>query len=55
MRTIELEIDRLVGFSTVGSDENRIKKLGSAKIGNKCVTEMAGEVTASAERAHAAA
>lgn len=55
MRTIELEIDKLVGYSTVDSDEKRIAKRGSAKIGEKWVTEMAGEVTAPADRANTAA
>jgi hypothetical protein len=58
MRKIELEIDRLVGYSIVGSDEKRIKKLGSAKLGCKgggWIAEMAGEVTESADRINAAA
>ena len=56
MRTIELEIDRLVGYVIVGSDEKRFKKLGSAKIGGKRMnTETPGELTASTDRVNAAA
>jgi hypothetical protein len=58
MRAIELEIDRLVGYAIVGSDEKRIKKLGSAKLGCKgggMITEMAGELNASADRVTASA
>ena len=56
MRTIELEIDRLVGYAIVGSDEKRIKKLGSAKIGGKRMnTATPGELTVSTDRANAAA
>ena len=53
MRPVELEIDRLVGNAIVNSDEKRIKKLGSAKLGIKRVTS--DELTASADRANAAA
>ena len=56
MRTIELDIERLVGYSIVGSDEKRIKKLGSAKLGcKKMGTEMSEEMAASADRVNAAA
>jgi hypothetical protein len=58
MRTIELEIDKLVGYTIVGSDEKHIRKLGSAKLGCKgggMITEMSGELTASANRVNAAA
>lgn len=55
MRTIELEIDKLVGYTIGGSDEKRIRKLGSAKLGCKMVTEMSDELTASADRVNATA
>jgi hypothetical protein len=55
MRTIELDLNKLVGYTIVGSEEKRIKKLGSAKLGCKWITEMAGEVTASADRVNTAA
>ena len=55
MRSIELEIDRLVGYAIVGSGEKRIKKLGSAKLGCKLGTAPSEELTKSADRANAAA
>jgi hypothetical protein len=57
MRTIELEIDKLVGYSIVGPEEKRIKKLGSAKIGDKngCDLRVSGELTVSADRVNIAA
>ena len=53
MRPIELELDKLVGYSIVGSDEKRIKKLGSAKLGIKRITRE--ELDAHADRVNAAA
>jgi hypothetical protein len=53
VRTIELELDRLVGYTAVGSDEKRIKKLGSAKLGVKRVKSE--ELAASADRENTAA
>jgi hypothetical protein len=55
MHTIKLEIDKLVGYTIVGSEEKRIRKLGSAKLGEKWVTETPGEMTALADRVNAAA
>jgi hypothetical protein len=55
MRAIKLEIDKLVGYTIGGSEEKRIKKLGSAKLGCKMVTEASEELAASAARANAAA
>jgi hypothetical protein len=57
MRTIELEIDKLVGYAIVETDETRIKKLGSAKLGCKggMLTPSIGELTASADRVNTAA
>ena len=57
MRTIELELDKLVGYSIVGSEEKRIKKLGSAKLGCKggMRTQISGELTESADRVNTAA
>jgi hypothetical protein len=55
MRTIKLEIDKLVGYAIVGSEEKRIRKLGSAKLGCKMVAEASEELAASAERVNAAA
>ena len=55
MRAIELDHDKLLGYSVVGSDEKRIAKRGTAKIGEKWVTEMAGEVPAPAGRVNTAA
>jgi hypothetical protein len=55
MRIIKLDIDKLVGYTPAGSEEKRIKKLGSAKLGEKWITEMPGELAASADRADATA
>jgi hypothetical protein len=55
MRAIELEIDRLVGYAIGGSEEKRIRKLGSAKLGCKLATVAPDELSASADRATAAA
>ena len=52
MRLIELDHGKLLGYTIVGSDDKYIAKRGSAKIGDKWVTEMAGEVTAPADRAN---
>jgi len=55
MRTIELDLNKLVGYSIVGSGEKRIKKLGSAKLGDKWITETSGEMTALADQMNTAA
>ena len=54
MRLIELDHGKLLGYTIVGSDEKHIAKRGSAKIGDKWVTEMAGELSPPAERADSA-
>lgn len=53
MRPIEFEIDKLVGYSVVGSGELRIKKLGSPKFDVKKITRE--ELDAQAVRMNAAA
>ena len=53
MHTIDLEIEKLVGYSPVGSDEKRIKKVGSAKLGIKRATPE--ELAASDDRMNDAA
>lgn len=51
MRPVELEIDKLVGYTVVGAGETGIKKLGSAKIGRKEMpVENCGEQTSPADR-----
>ena len=55
MRTIDLDHNKLLGYTIVDADEKRIAKRGSAKIGDKWITEMPGEVTAPADRANTAA
>jgi hypothetical protein len=55
MATIELDHDKLLGYTNVRSDEKRVAKCGSAKIGNKWITEMEGEVPASDDRVNTAA
>jgi hypothetical protein len=52
MRAIELEADRLVGYTVVGAGETGIKKLGSAKIGTKpdAPIQNCGENNAPADR-----
>ena len=55
MHTIDLEIEKLVGYSTVDSDEKRIKKLGSAKLGCKRKDQVSVKPADSADRANAAA
>jgi hypothetical protein len=55
MRIIELDHDKLLGYTSVGADDKRIAKRGSAKIGEKWVTEMAGEVPVPADRVNTAA
>ena len=53
MRTIELELDKLVGYSVAGSDEQRVKKLGSAKLGVKRIARE--ELDAQFRRVNSAA
>jgi hypothetical protein len=53
MRKIELEIDKLVGYAADESDQQRIKKLGSAKLGDKGPIELPN-LAASANRENAA-
>jgi hypothetical protein len=57
MRSIALEIGKLVGYTVVGAGEQGIKKLGSAKIGTKPVAPIqnCGEQTAPAGRVSAPA
>jgi hypothetical protein len=58
MRKIELEIDKLVGYAVVESDQQRIKKLGSAKLGDKggrMLTVIPEELITSADRVNGAA
>ena len=56
MRPVELEIDKLVGYTVVGLGEPRIKKLGSAKLGCKISRgQIKGQQTASGEKPNAAA
>jgi hypothetical protein len=55
MHSIELEIEKLVGYSTVGSGEKQIKKLGSAKLGCKRKDRISSEPAVSANRVNAAA
>jgi hypothetical protein len=56
MRAIELELDKLVGYTVVGSEEKRIKKLGSAKLGCKggMPPFQIGELGASDDQVNAA-
>jgi hypothetical protein len=56
MRPVKLEIDKLVGYTVVGSGEPRIKKLGSAKLGCKLSpSQIKREQTASSGKVTAAA
>lgn len=52
MRSVKLEIDKLVGYTTVEAGENNVKKLGTAKLGEKRMNNLSEEEkqTASAER-----
>lgn len=56
MRPVKLDIDRLVGYTVVGT-EQRVKKLGSAKLGCKALspTNIDHELAASGEQTIAAA
>jgi hypothetical protein len=57
MRSVELEVDKLVGYPAVGAGEQNIKKLGSAKLGEKKMNNLSEEEkqTASVERVSASA
>ena len=56
MHSVELEIDKLVGYTVAASGEPRIKKLGSAKLGCKLSpSQIKREQAASGEQATAAA
>ena len=56
MRSVKLEIGKLVGYSAVAAGEHNVKKRGSAKLGEK-MNKLSEEEkqTASAERASASA
>jgi hypothetical protein len=55
MRKIELEIDRLVGYTLGGPEGNQVRKVGSTKLGCKRMsTDSPEELGRAAEPVHAA-